>query len=505
MHDKATLSRIVCCLLWVTYNFLSASADELEDFRRKNAEALNAFRESNKKEMEDFRLQCNRELVEFMKRPWPEFQRKPPIPVPAPPEPIVLIIPDDEPEPEPNPNPIELIITDIIPSPDPTPRPTPVSPIEQQPEPIKISPVSVTFYGTPVNIRGAQMPSLKVAKVDGNNVAKAYSALTEASMNNLLYDCLEERKRLRLCDWAYLQLLECVSSFYFEKGTNEQKLLHGYMLSQCGYDIRYCSDKTQLHLVYMATGPVYDRSYINIDGKKYTFLTHSESKTYGICNFKFPGEKPISFDITEMPRFAYREGTRRDIRCHSYPEIQVSVTPNQNLIDFYNAYPQAAVNEIPGSRYTVYANIPASNEFKTQLYPKLKPFLQGKSQKDAANILIKLAESFDYKFDSEMWGVAERPLFPDETWNYFYSDCEDHAIHFSRLVRDLLGLDVVMVYYPTHMASAVAFTDGSVTGDYVVYRGKRFTICDPTIFYAQVGVTMDGMNNAQAKLLDLRK
>ncbi len=104
-----------------------------------------------------------------------------------------------------------------------------------------------------------------------------------------------------------------------------------------------------------------------------------------------------------------------------------------------------------------------------------------------------------------MWGVDDRALFPDESWNYFYSDCEDHAIHFTRLVRDLMGLDAVLVYYPGHLASAVAFTDGSVTGDYVNYKGKRFTICDPTYFYAPVGVTMVGMDNSKAILVDLRR
>ena len=70
---------------------------------------------------------------------------------------------------------------------------------------------------------------------------------------------------------------------------------------------------------------------------------------------------------------------------------------------------------------------------------------------------MKFVETFEYKLDSEMWGVADRAFFPDETLHYPYRDCEDGAILFTRLVRDLLGLPSALVYYPGHLAAAVAF------------------------------------------------
>ena len=94
----------------------------------------------------------------------------------------------------------------------------------------------------------------------------------------------------------------------------------------------------------------------------------------------------------------------------------------------------------------------------------------------------------------------DRAFFPDETLYYPYCDCEDRSILFTRLVRDLLGFKCVLVYYPGHLASAVAIP-GDVKGDYIMVNGKRFMVCDPTYIGASVGNTMPDMDNAQAKVI----
>ena len=83
---------------------------------------------------------------------------------------------------------------------------------------------------------------------------------------------------------------------------------------------------------------------------------------------------------------------------------------------------------------------------------------------------------------------------------YPYCDCEDRSILFSRLIRDLLGLDVVLVFYPGHLATAVHFTE-DVKGDYIIVDGKKYVICDPTYIGAPVGYTMEGMDNATCKVI----
>ena len=71
---------------------------------------------------------------------------------------------------------------------------------------------------------------------------------------------------------------------------------------------------------------------------------------------------------------------------------------------------------------------------------------------------------------------------------------------FSHLVRDLVGLDVVLVFYPGHLAAAVCFNE-DVKGDYLMLGKRKFTIADPCYKRARAGSTMPGMDNKMAKII----
>ena len=89
---------------------------------------------------------------------------------------------------------------------------------------------------------------------------------------------------------------------------------------------------------------------------------------------------------------------------------------------------------------------------------------------------------------------------PETSVYYPFCDCEDRAILLSRLVRYLLGLRTLLVFYPGHLAMAVAFNE-KVEGDYIVCQGQRFVVCDPTYIGAPVGATMTDMDNAKATVV----
>ena len=122
------------------------------------------------------------------------------------------------------------------------------------------------------------------------------------------------------------------------------------------------------------------------------------------------------------------------------------------------------------------------------------------SQEDAANLLINFVQTaFRYMTDDEQWGY-ERPFFPEETLYYPYSDCEDRSILYARLVRELLGLDVVFLHYPGHLATAVCFEE-DVQGDHIVLDDKKYIVCDPTYINATIGMQMPTMNGCEVKIV----
>jgi hypothetical protein len=136
------------------------------------------------------------------------------------------------------------------------------------------------------------------------------------------------------------------------------------------------------------------------------------------------------------------------------------------------------------------------------LLKKLKYIIQGKSEAEAVNMLLRFSQTaFLYKTDNEQFG-REKPLFSEETLYYTYSDCEDRSVLFAFLVKRLTGLEVIGLRYPNHIAAAVKFR-GSVNGDSVSYRGDRYIICDPTYVFSNIGMTMPKHKNNTPEVIKI--
>jgi hypothetical protein len=152
------------------------------------------------------------------------------------------------------------------------------------------------------------------------------------------------------------------------------------------------------------------------------------------------------------------------------------------------------------SHWGAIANTPLNEQIKNDIYPTLKKCLEGKSQFEAVSMILNFVQTgLVYEYDNKVWG-EDRPFFAEESLFYPYCDCEDHSIVFSRLVRDLLGMKVILVYYPGHLYTAVHFDD-PVPGDFITLDNKKYTVCDPTYKVAGIGRTQPNMKNEQATVI----
>ena len=167
----------------------------------------------------------------------------------------------------------------------------------------------------------------------------------------------------------------------------------------------------------------------------------------------------------------------------------------QARIDFLNTYPQLDL--------ALYFESEVGEAAESPLLQQLSNEIQGMSEQDAVNFLLRFVQtSFRYRTDDKQFG-KENYLFPEETIFYPYSDCEDRSVLFAWLVKRLLGLDVVGLNYPGHVATAVYLQD-SVDGDHVAYNGKRYTVADPTYINATAGMTMPEFRNTKPKVIPIR-
>ena len=177
---------------------------------------------------------------------------------------------------------------------------------------------------------------------------------------------------------------------------------------------------------------------------------------------------------------------------------------NKNLMDFYTDYPTSYDGKDMMTRWAYYANTPVSSEVKDEVYPQLKQQIGNAPKLMAANMLLNWVQmGLTYAYDEKVWGY-DRAFFAEESLFYPFCDCEDRSILFSHLIRDLLDLDVVLVYYPGHLYTAVCFNE-DVTGDYIMVNGRKFTVADPTYYNANVGKTMSKMDNSKAKVILLKR
>ena len=91
-------------------------------------------------------------------------------------------------------------------------------------------------------------------------------------------------------------------------------------------------------------------------------------------------------------------------------------------------------------------------------------------------------------------------------WRYYqYRQSSEYA--FVRLQAALsppkpeeLALRVDFNTLSGHLAAAVRFNE-NIPGDYFVIGDKRYLVCDPTYIGANIGRTMQGMNNNEAQVI----
>lgn len=336
---------------------------------------------------------------------------------------------------------------------------------------------------------------ISLSGIDENGVADGWTALSSDDYLPAIAECLAYRNRLRLCDWGYVRLLErMTTSFFTPEKQNEARLMQMYFLTQSGYKVRIARLQNRLVLLLPSKEKIYEYSSLNIGEYTYYVVDTAVGRMkLQIFDREFPQEQFFSLRMSEQPLLPMRAPPLRRLRSSHDETLSATVAVNWNLMDFYDDYPLS-------DHWDIYSNASLSEQVKQQLYPVLKTAIAGQKKVEATNQLLHFVQTaFEYRNDKEQFGF-ERPLFADETIFYPYSDCEDRAIFYSVLVRELLDLEVLLLHYPGHLATAVRF-DETVPGDYLEIDGRRYTVCDPTFIHADVGMAMPQYKRTEARVI----
>ena len=493
-------SLIIIIFAFFTLN-LSAQTS-LEQYKKKRNAELEQYKNRVKTEFEKYREKRNSEFAKLISQHWKAIQDYKGLEPPVKPEPVKPIIKDRN---EPKIPPVKIPIDKITKIPKPEKRVPLNIPPGTIPQDECKSMFSSTFYGTQIRIYSDKEDiKIKLKSIDEQEIGRAWNELSDGRMEEVVNNFLIHRERMKLNDYTFAIMVGKLCYGYYslskegEGGRNEAVLMHAYVLAQCGYDVKIARKNYDLFLLLAIKETVYKKNYLTIGNKRYYIIEEYGGKgSYYTFTHDFsPMSQSCSMQISEriqLDDFA-KESKEKVFASKKYPDLAIKASVDINLMKLYNDYPMMD--------WQLYAKTPMSTSLENKLLPTLRQMTDGKSKEEATGIILNFVQTaFEYKTDEEQFGY-ERPLFVDELFYYNYSDCEDRAILFSYLVRKVLNLDVVLLYYPNHLATAVKLPSYN-KGDYVSLNGQRYTVCDPTYINAGIGNAMPQFKNVKAKVIEL--
>ena len=350
----------------------------------------------------------------------------------------------------------------------------------------------VNFCGQKVYVDKSLKGVCSIGNMRENAIADAYEAMCKADYKALVDDCRKVKKELNLNDWGiFLFVREASKTLCTDE--NAAVVMQQFLLNELGYKSKMArrADRNQMLLFVAADCQVYGHPYFTKDGLNYYNLTSNESCQFYMCQEDSPKAKSkLNMQVNHAP--ALNAGMVNSVHKNRSGSVAVSVDVPKSLMDFYGSMPQCD--------YSVYVNAEVNPSVASKVLSTLAPLVNGKGEAEAANLLINFVQTgFQYATDQEQFGY-EKPFFVEELFYYPYCDCEDRSVLYSYLVRNLLKLDVVLLDYPNHIATAVCFNE-NVSGDFVTVGGKKYVVCDPTYIGASIGKAMPQFKNVAAKVL----
>jgi hypothetical protein len=500
-------------------------------------------------DLQQYKDERDAEFTKFLKAQWKEMavyrglkrDKKPkPISIPvAPPEPVIVAKPEPVKKVPLKPAPV----TKAKPAPGPTgpksakpvkqagpvkqpaklapkavpeSRPKPKAPVvalRPQPKPVPKAgpairpPVNPRGQGVTVALLGYNL-SLHVDSRFGRSrlsapnkdaISKFWGELSRADYEPLVKELDHYRRNLGLNDWAYAMLVNETAKKIYPRIVNEQRLFNWFIMIKSGFRARVGYSGQQVYLMLPARQKIYRTLYFTYGGTRFYLVDFEGHKQKAPRLYTYDAKYPGANRLVDMRMNSFPRSNRHDQEKvfrfkYGARSYSVPVRYDDSAVKFLRYYPQ--------TDFSIYFSAEVNRGTGNALLENLRPLVKGKTETEAVNVLLRFVQTaFAYQTDNQQFGV-EKYLFPEETLYYPYSDCEDRSFLFAWLVRNLLGLEVIGLEFPGHVATAVRF-NGATRGDAVMFHGKKYTVADPTYINARAGMRMPQYRNTNPKVVSI--
>jgi len=496
---QSVIILVVICLLMPSTN--AYSQDKYEQWLKERNKKIVDYQRERQEQLQIFLDDRDRLFSEFLRIRWKQFEAfagleldktpKPPVvPVYEPPDTTMV-----RPEPKEPDKPPIVEPPPIVP-PQPEPKPPPMDP--------RLAMLSVPFLGDTLSIpMDKSMPLKFPGPLDNSPIASHWERLAKAQYPTTLESLKGYEETYVLNDWGYGNLVQAVANHLYGDASSPGKTLFvWFFLVKSGYDVKVGYNADHLALLVPTDHIVYNTRYYQIsdEGKYYTLSfgpkPTKDAESLRIYEGTYPdATRRMNYGQNMVPKVANRMVARKRTFTYNGTRHEVNTLQNTSVVQLYRHFP---LIDLP-----LYFKAPLSTQSDDVLLQSLSEVIDGKSEYEAVNTLLRFVQTaFDYQVDGQQFG-REKYLIPDETLAYDYCDCEDRSILFAYLVRTLVGLPIIGLDYPGHIATAVKFK-GFSGGAKVKYNGSRYTICDPTYINADVGIAMPQFKDVKPAMISIR-
>ncbi len=347
--------------------------------------------------------------------------------------------------------------------------------------PVSKQSIDVNFYGETLQMQKAtQLAAMSISSTD--DVVNYWKQLKKSDLKEVTQAFATESRRMGLSDWASAMLVEKYIDATMPKASKNEKVIASqYVLANCGYNVRLALCGSNVVMLVPYAEHVFEKSYLNIDGKRYYIYPNVEEEgSFRSCELPKGAELGKDMEL----RFTGKTVIGDDTKPFKYEAAGITLQGEvaTGIMPLLNEYP---VVDIP----TVASSVIDKN-LRDNVVEQVRAQVQGLGEQEASNRILRfIQKGFPYATDDEQF-KREKYFYFEESLYYPKNDCEDRAIFYAYLIHEILHLDVHLIQFPGHECTAVAFTDPVENGCSYQYKGKTYYICDPTYIGARIGKCM---------------
>jgi hypothetical protein len=483
----------------------SLSAQNMDEYQKKQQAEMQKMQQEQtsgtnklKKEYTDYVSKRDTEWADYLRQEWEQFEvfagKKSPL-KPKPTDMPAYTPPGEVPVPKVIPPAVKPVVVPVdVPKPEPNPENPLCKPAENASNADKIT---LDFYGCGLSVPyDIAMTSCRLTEVSQNALSSFWEKLSATNYTPTVEQLLKAKSELKLNDYGYFQLVQQVSINLSKTNEHEACLLSWFIMVRSGYGVRAAFKDQQIALLVPLNQQVYSHSFISVGNKKFYLFPEIKGGSLSTYDKDYSTtSQMLDLNIVHPLNFAERRTEKTFSFSFDNSAYNLKLAYNPDLINFYKKYPQVD--------FEVIFNAASSTQAKQSMVAALKPYTTQMDELKAVNFLLHFVQTaFQYKTDEEQFG-REKWFFPEELFYYPYSDCEDRSALFAYIVSEIMGLKVIGLQYPDHLATAVAF-NVTANGDYLMYKKRRYVVSDPTYIGAPAGQTMSQYKNISPRIIDVK-